>query len=49
MEHEMETHRTVSGVLQKVARGFYGFLYEKEPDFFPSYEVVDTERVSAQH
>ena len=49
MEHKTETHRTVSGVLRKVARGFYGFLYEKDPDFFPSYEVVDAEHVSAQH
>ncbi len=48
MEHKTEAHRTVSGVLRKVARGFYGFLYEKDPDFFPSYEVVDAEHVSAQ-
>ncbi len=49
MEHKVGTHRTLTGLLRRTAHGVYGFLYEKEPEFFPAYEVKTSDHASTPH
>ena len=49
MQHETQTRRTLSTVIRRAAHGVYGFLYEKDPDFFPSYQDVKSEHAPSSH
>ena len=49
MEHETQTHRTMSTVMRRAAHSVYGFLYEKDPDFFPAYQPAKSDHPSSQN
>ena len=49
MAHETHVRRSVSTVIRRAAHSVYGFLYEKDPDFFPPYQAVKSEHAPSSH
>ena len=49
MEHKAGIPRTLTSLLRRSAHGVYGFLYEKDPDFFPSYVAEESKHATTQH